>query len=79
VQLHKDTVIGEIPNDHDLPPRRFAPGRVCQYGECGTRLSVYNKGLFCSLHAPSTAPRVRGKGRSISSSTLIVRERTGRR
>jgi hypothetical protein len=46
-------------NDHDKPPRRFAPGRVCGDDHCGTHLSIYNDGYFCTLHAPVVAPRVR--------------------
>jgi len=48
-------------NDHDRPPRRFAPGRVCGDDRCVTRLSIYNDGYFCTLHAPAVAPRMRGR------------------
>jgi hypothetical protein len=41
--------------------RRSAPGRVCQEPECATRLSVYNDGKHCSLHAPRITPRTRGR------------------
>ena len=41
-------------------PRRFAPGRVCGRRGCGTKLSVYNDGYFCSVHHPGEVPRVRG-------------------
>jgi hypothetical protein len=47
-------------NDHDRPPRRFASGRVCANCDCGTRLSIYNNGSYCSLHAKGVV-RVRGK------------------
>lgn len=48
-------------NDHDRPPRRFAPGRVCAEPECDTRLSIYNGGMYCSRHNLSAKPRLRGK------------------
>jgi hypothetical protein len=60
VYLHSETIVGEVPNDHDRPPRRFASGRVCGHNRCGTRLSIYNNGYFCALHAPRVIPRMRG-------------------
>ncbi len=47
-------------NDHDQPPQRFAPGRVCEEPDCWAYLSVYNKGSYCSLHAKGEV-RLRGK------------------
>lgn len=47
-------------NNHDRPPRRFAAGRLCAEHDCGTRLSIYNKSDYCSLHARGVV-RVRGK------------------
>jgi hypothetical protein len=41
--------------------RRYRSGRVCREDGCETKLSVYNDGLFCSLHAPMVVPRTRGK------------------
>ncbi len=41
--------------------RRAKTGRVCREEECGTKLSVYNDGSFCSIHAPMVVPRTRGK------------------
>lgn len=41
--------------------RRSRSGRVCKEDGCGTRLSVYNDGKFCSLHAPMVVPRTRGR------------------
>jgi hypothetical protein len=64
VQEHKQNVvtIGVASfNDHDRAPRRFLLGRVCAEYDCGTRLSIYNDGSYCSLHAPAVAPRLRGK------------------
>ncbi|HVA05486.1 MAG TPA: hypothetical protein VNG12_01975 [Acidimicrobiales bacterium] len=55
------SVNGDALNAHEEPPRRFAPGRVCGENACGTKLSVYNDGYFCSLHAPGEVPRMRGK------------------
>jgi hypothetical protein len=34
---------------------------VCGDEGCETKLSVYNDGSFCSLHAPMVVPRTRGK------------------
>jgi hypothetical protein len=34
---------------------------VCREDGCETKLSVYNDGAFCSLHAPMVVPRTRGK------------------
>ena len=47
-------------NNHDRPPRKFAPGRLCAEAGCGTRLSIYNKTEYCSLHARGVV-RLRGK------------------
>jgi hypothetical protein len=41
--------------------RRYRTGRVCKEDGCSTKLSVYNDGIFCSLHAPMIVPRTRGK------------------
>jgi hypothetical protein len=54
------TIGAGVFNDHDRPPRRFAPGRVCAHYDCGTRLSIYNKGSYCAIHAKSVV-RTRGK------------------
>jgi hypothetical protein len=45
----------------DRPSRSFGKDRVCPEPGCGTRLSSYNPGKFCSLHEPMTVPRTRGK------------------
>lgn len=39
--------------------RSFTAGRICGAGACGTKLSIYNDGYFCSLHAPSKVTRNR--------------------
>jgi len=41
--------------------RRHTAGRVCEEPDCGTRLSIYNDGTRCSLHAPMQVPRTRGR------------------
>jgi hypothetical protein len=41
--------------------RRYRTGRVCREDCCETKLSVYNDGAFCSLHAPMVVPRTRGR------------------
>jgi hypothetical protein len=64
VQQHSQTtstIDVETFNNHDRAPRRFAQGRVCRDDFCGTQLSIYNDGYFCTLHAPLVAPRVRGR------------------
>jgi hypothetical protein len=43
--------------------RRSKKGRVCLEPSCGTALSIYNDGHWCSLHAPMVVPRTRGKKR----------------
>ena len=64
MQVRTETVGGEVYNNNDRPPRRFAPGRQCAGHDCATRLSIYNASDYCSLHEVKTAP-VRGrKGRS---------------
>lgn len=49
------------PAGDDGPAVRARPGRICQDEECETRLSIYNDGSFCSVHAPMSTPRTRGK------------------
>ena len=41
--------------------RRSTAGRVCERPGCETRLSIYNDGKHCSLHAPMQVPRTRGR------------------
>lgn len=40
---------------------RSSTGRVCAEDGCSTRLSIYNDGAWCSLHAPMVTPRTRGR------------------
>ena len=61
MNVRTQTVGGEVYNDHDRPPRRFAPGRVCAEHECGVYVSIYNASEYCSLHEVKMAPRIRGK------------------
>ena len=62
VRTESDMTISVRPlNDHDQPPRKFAPGRVCAEPGCDTRLSIYNEGTHCSKHNMSVKPRLRGK------------------
>jgi len=61
MNIHIQTVGGEVYNDHDRPPRRFAPGRVCAKPDCGVHVSIYNASDYCSLHEVKMAPRVRRK------------------
>lgn len=60
-RAHNDGAIEVgMPNDHDRPPRKFLPGRMCAESGCDTRLSIYNKSDYCSLHEKSVV-RVRGR------------------
>ena len=43
------------------PSRKFRAGRVCADPDCQTRLSIYNSGKHCALHAPMVVPRTRGR------------------
>jgi hypothetical protein len=45
----------------DRPSRAFGSGRTCREPGCGTRLSIYNQGRYCSLHEPMVVPRTRGR------------------
>ena len=45
----------------DRPSRHFSSDRVCREPNCGTRLSIYNNGRFCSMHEPMAVPRTRGR------------------
>lgn len=46
--------------EDELAKKRTAE-RVCLTIGCGTRLSRYNDGKHCSLHAPMVVPRTRGR------------------
>ena len=59
MQVRTETVGGEVFNDHDRPPRRFAAGRKCAESDCETRLSVYNESDYCSLHRVGVETRKR--------------------
>ena len=61
MNMRTQTVGGEVYNDHDRPPRRFASGRVCAEHDCGVYVSIYNASEYCSLHEVKMAPRIRGK------------------
>ena len=45
----------------DRPSKNFGKDRFCREEGCGTKLSRYNPGKYCSLHEPMTVPRTRGK------------------
>ena len=40
--------------------KKYASGRVCDFIDCETVLSTYNKKRFCFTHSPISYPRVRG-------------------
>ncbi len=52
---------GERISSDDRGSHRYKSERVCQEKGCKTRLSIYNDGQHCSLHAPMITPRTRGK------------------
>ena len=54
-------VIGFPITGNDRPSKAFAQNRICREPDCGTRLSIYNNGKFCSLHQPMVVPRTRGR------------------
>jgi hypothetical protein len=56
-----DYVRGERITSAEPSARRGPGGRVCAEEGCGTRLSIYNEGRHCSLHAPMVVPRTRGR------------------
>jgi hypothetical protein len=56
-----DQVRGERITSIEGRTKRVAPGRVCENPRCSTRLSIYNEGKHCSLHAPMVVPRTRGR------------------
>lgn len=41
--------------------KKRSTDRVCATDGCGTKLSRYNDGKHCSLHAPMVVPRTRGR------------------
>jgi|HubBroStandDraft_6_1064221.scaffolds.fasta_scaffold3062008_1 hypothetical protein len=41
--------------------KTFGPGRLCGELGCGTRLSIYNDGSYCSRHQAKDSPKMRGK------------------
>jgi hypothetical protein len=61
MNVRTQTVGGDVYNDHDRAPRRFAPGRVCGEHDCGVYVSIYNASDYCSQHEVKMAPRIRGQ------------------
>jgi hypothetical protein len=59
--MEAPAVAGSPITSTERTTRRARSGRVCREADCGTKLSVYNDGNFCSLHAPMVVPRTRGK------------------
>lgn len=52
---------GRSAGDEEGSSVRARPGRICSEEGCQTRLSIYNDGSFCSVHAPMSTPRTRGR------------------
>ena len=46
-----EAVMGERFVGHRRSTRTFAPGRTCTHTGCATRLSIYNGGTLCAMHA----------------------------
>ena len=61
MQVRTQSAGGDVYNDHDRPPRRFASRRLCAHVDCETRLSIYNDSEYCSLHHIEVKPRIRGR------------------
>lgn len=46
-----DEMVGaELLGRHHVRVRTFSNDRVCAHEACRTRLSIYNGGLYCSVH-----------------------------
>ena len=56
-----ESFVGERFTSADHASATHEKGRVCAEQGCTTRLSIYNDGEHCSLHAPMEVPRMRGK------------------
>jgi hypothetical protein len=41
--------------------KAYKTNRVCGHEDCGTVLSIYNKGKYCYQHEPMVTPRTRGR------------------
>ena len=59
--MEETALVGSRITSTEGSTRRYRTGRVCREESCATKLSVYNDGAFCSLHAPMVVPRTRGK------------------
>ncbi len=46
-----EAVIGERLVGYRRSARTFAQGRICNHTGCTTRLSIYNSGKLCAVHA----------------------------
>ena len=49
---HTSVLRGVLARPLQWPPPIYPPGRVCTAEGCKTRLSIYNKWVFCWLHEP---------------------------
>jgi hypothetical protein len=52
---------GSRPRELPRPNRTYGSGRVCAHDGCETRISMYNKALYCWAHTPMRFPLVRGE------------------
>ena len=58
--MQEASIVGYRFDSEEGSLRQFPSGRVCSHEDCGTRLSIYNDGEFCSRHEPMTTVRTRG-------------------
>jgi len=47
-----ESVAGERLVGYRRSARTFGRNRTCAHGGCATRLSMYNSGTLCAVHAP---------------------------
>ena len=59
--MSEPTVVAHPIAGTDRPSKRYARNRICREPECGTVLSIYNDGKYCSRHQPMATPRTRGR------------------
>jgi hypothetical protein len=59
-ERYKGAAVRALPR----PNKRYKPGRVCGFPDCGTKLSTYNKWQYCWQHEPVHSYVPRGKRRS---------------
>lgn len=56
-----EIVGGSVMQGTGRPSKTYSQDRVCKEPDCGTQLSIYNRGKYCYAHEPLTVPRTRGR------------------